>query len=188
MTNEAKHKRRFTAIILAYPLGLMLISIASNVLIFGIDPAVIALPSSECVFALVIAATLLVINHTWLMTSTELTRLNYSMHATPEEQDASGNQKEDISKEGLRELERRHNAHRNATENTTHFVFLAFVLSLTSPTALAAQFWIIGYAVARLGYTFSYLSGRDGARGLCMSLSLIAMYGIASYLAVSLLV
>jgi hypothetical protein len=39
-----------------------------------------------------------------------------------------------------------------------------------------------------LGYTYSYLAGKDGARGLFMSLSLLAMYGIASYLVMSLVV
>ena len=142
-------------------------------------------PSVECIFALVVAAVLLVINHIWLMTTTELTRLKYKMYATPEEWTASGTLKEDTSKEGLSEIERRHNAHRNATENTVYFVFLAIVLSLVSPPVLAAQIWIIGFAVARLGYTFSYLSGKDNARGLFMSLSLVAMYGMVSYLAIS---
>ncbi len=94
----------------------------------------------------------------------------------------------DAPEEGLRELERRHNTHRNTTENTIYFILLVLVFVLVSPTTVAAQAWIVGFAVARLGYTYSYLAGKDGARGLFMSLSLLAMYGIASYLVMSLVV
>ena len=90
--------------------------------------------------------------------------------------------------EGLRELERRHNAHRNTTENVVYFIILALVFVIVSPPTIATQVWIIGFAVARLGYTYSYLAGRDNVRGLFMSLSLLAMYGMASYLAISLVV
>ena len=41
---------------------------------------------------------------------------------------------------------------------------------------------------ARLGYTYSYLAGKDSARALFMSLSLLAMYGLASYLLLSFVV
>ena len=137
---------------------------------------------------MVVAAVLLVINHTWLMTTTELTRVRFNLYATPEEWAASGTSREDAPEEGARELERRHNVHRNTTENAIYFILLAFVFFLVSPTTLATQVWIIGFAVARLGYTYSYLAGRDNARGLFMTLSLLAMYGIASYLAMSLVV
>ena len=92
----------------------------------------------------------------------------------------------DAPEEGLRELERRHNTHRNTTENTIYFILLAMVFVLVSPTNIAAQAWIVGFADARLGYTYSYLSGKDNARGLFMTLSLLAMYGMASYLVMSL--
>ena len=117
-----------------------------------------------------------------------LTRVRFKMHSTPEEWAASGTSAQDAPEEGLRELERRHNAHRNTTENTIYFIFLALVFVLVSPTTVAAQTWIVGFAVARLGYTYSYLAGKDSARGLFMTLSLLAMYGIASYLVISLLV
>ena len=99
---------------------------------------------------------------------------------------ASGTSRQDAPEEGLRELERRHNTHRNTTENTTYFIFLASAFVLISPTTLAAQTWLIGFGVARLGYTYSYLAGKDNARGAFMTLSLLAMYGIASYLVMSL--
>ena len=46
----------------------------------------------------------------------------------------------------------------------------------------------MGFPLARLGYTYSYLAGKVEARGLFMSLSLAATYGIASYLVICLLV
>ncbi len=186
MTKEDKPKRRTKAIVSAYPLGVLLIGVVLNLFVFGVNPLVVALPSAECIFSLVIAAVLLVINHTWLMTTTELTRVRFKMYATPEEWAASGISRQDAPGEGLRELGRRHNIHRNTTENAIYFIFLAFIFVLVSPTNLTAQVWIIGFAVARLGYTYSYLAGRDNARGLFMSLSLLAMYGMASYLVMSL--
>ena len=176
------------AIVTAYPFGVVLIAVVLNLFLFGVNPASVALPSTEYILALVISAVLLVINHTWLMTTTELTRVRFKLFATPEEWAASGISRRDAPAEGLHELERRHNTHRNTTENSVYFIFLAFVFVLVSPTTLAAQVWIIGFAVARLGYTYSYLAGRDKARGLFMSLSLLAMYGIASYLVLSLVV
>jgi uncharacterized MAPEG superfamily protein len=182
-----KRRQRTIAIVKAYPLILLVIGIVVNLLVFGVDPFAVALPSTESVDALVVAAILLAINHTWLMTTTALTRARFRIHSTPEEWAASGTSPEDVSREGFRELERRHNAHRNSTENTIYFILLALILVFISPTAFAAQVWIVGFAVARLGYTYGYLAGKDGARYFFMSLSLLAMYGIASYLAVSLI-
>ena len=186
MTKEENRKQRTMAIVMVYPLGLLLISVVLNLIVFGVNPAVVALPSTECIFSLAIAVVLLVFNHTWLMTSTELTRVRFSMFSTPEEWSASGTSLQDVPEEGLRELERRHNTHRNTTENAIYFAILALAFILVSPTTLAAEIWIIGFALARLGYTYSYLAGRDNTRGLFMSLSLITMYGLASYLAMSL--
>ena len=174
------------AIVKAYPLGLLLIGVALNLFVFGVSPAAVALPSAECIRALVIAAVLLAINHTWIMTTTELIRVRFKMYSTPEEWAASGTSRHDAPEEGLSELERRHNIHRNTTENTIYYVLLALIFVLASPTTVAAQTWIIGYAVARLGYTYSYLAGNVSLRGLFMSLSLLAVYGMASYLAMSL--
>jgi len=173
-------------IVVVYPVAVLLVSMALNVLVFGVDPCVVALPSAACMRALVIAAVLLLFNHTWLMTATELTRGRFRMHATPEEWAASGTSCDDVSREGVRELGRHHNAHRNATENTVYFSLLAVVFALASPSAVVAQVWIVGFAVARLGYTHSYLRGQDGARGLFMTFGLLAIYGMTSYLALSL--
>ena len=146
------------------------------------------MPSVEIITALVLSAVMLLINHTWLMTTTELTRLKYNMHATPEEWAASKYGKDDVSQEGVQELERRHNAHNNATENTVHFVLLSLLVCIVSPAALMAQVWFLSFAIGRLGHTFSYLSGRDGLRGIFMSVSLISLYGLSSYLLLSLVV
>ncbi|MGC1502526.1 MAG: MAPEG family protein [Sulfitobacter sp.] len=188
MIDDKSKKQKFTRIILAYPVALVLLGLAVNFFVFGIDSATIAMPSYEIIAALILSAVMLLANHTWLMTSTELTRLKYNMHATPEEWEASENIKDQVSPEGLQELERRHNAHNNATENIVHFVLLAVLTSVVSPVAIMAQVWFLGFAVGRLGHTFSYLSGRDDLRGIFMSVSLISLYGLSSYLLLSLIV
>jgi len=186
MTQETIPRRRTMAIVTIYPFGVLLVGVALNLFVFGVVPAAVALPSVETIYALTIAGVLLIINHTWLMTTTELTRVRYNMFASPEEWSASGISPDDAPREGLRQLERRHNTHRNTTENTIYFIFLALIFVLVSPTSLAALVWIIGFPIARLGYTYSYISGRVSARGLMMSLSLLAIYGMASYLVISL--
>ena len=146
-----------------------------------------ALPSNDVVISLAISAALLVVNHTWLMTTTELTRVKFGMSATPEEWATSGRNRDDTTKLGLDELERRQNTHRNTTENVVYFALLAPVFVLVSPPTLAVQVWVIGFGMGRLGYTYSFLSGRTGPRGFFMSLSLVSMYGMASYPLMSLL-
>jgi len=185
-TEAEKGLRRTMAIVKAYPLILLAIGIVMNLFVFGVEPSVIALPSAASINALVIAAILLAINHTWLMTTTALTRARFKIHSTPEEWAASGTSRKDVPEDGLYELERRHNAHRNTTENVIYFILLALILVFVSPTTIATQVWITGFAIARLGYTYGYLAGRDGARYIFMSISLLAMYGIASHLAISL--
>ncbi|MEP3278993.1 MAG: MAPEG family protein [Stappiaceae bacterium] len=188
MQDDTARKARFKWIILCYPLALIVIATLLNMFVFGVSPAVVALPAENLVIALSICAVLLVINHTWLMNSTELTRLDFDLKATPEEWANSDVKPDEIAKKGWAELERRHNAHRNATENTAHFILLALTVCLVSPTHLTAQIWIVLFAVGRLGHTFSYLSGKDSLRGLFMSLSLAGLYGLASYLMMSFLV
>lgn len=185
--SEAKTQRA-KVMIIAYPIVVVLIAALINVFIFDVKTAQVGLPSDDQIVAIVVASVLLVANHTWLMTTTELCRADFGMSATPEEWAASGNNPQNIPKDGLRELERRHNIHRNTTENTVYFVLLSLVFLILSPPVLAVQVWIIGFALARLGYTYSYLAGRDSLRGFFMTLGLLATYGIASYLAMSLFV
>jgi uncharacterized MAPEG superfamily protein len=188
MDEKARRQRKFTRIIIAYPLVLILIAVLANFLLFGVTQAEIALPQIPLVTPLAASAILLLVNHTLLMTSTELTRLKYDMHATPEEREASGHAKEDVSQEGIEELARHQNAHNNATENIVYFSVLALLISLVSPVTLAAQIWIVGFAAGRLGHSASYLLGRDGLRGIFMSISLLSLYGLASYLAICLFI
>ena len=185
--DEMKRQRRTLAIVMVYPIGLLLVGVVLNFFVFGVNSDVIALPSNECIRSLVIAAVLLTINHTWIMTATELTRVRFKMYSTPEEWAASGTNRVDAPDLGVRELERHHNTHRNTTENTVYYILLALVFVFISPTTVAAQTWLISFAVARLGYTYSYLAGKDNSRGLFMSLSLLAIYGMASYLVMSLI-
>ncbi|WP_299480839.1 MAPEG family protein [uncultured Roseibium sp.] len=180
-------KKSTALIIKVYPVALILISLALNLTVFSVEGTAIALPSHHVLAALAIASLLLVLNHTWLMTSTELTRLKYEIRATPEEWKTSGLSKGAVTETGFSELERRHNAHRNATENTTLFVLLAIPFSFVSPSALAASVWLIGFAIGRLGHTYSFLTGKSGARGLFMTVSLLCLYGLAGYTAIALL-
>jgi uncharacterized MAPEG superfamily protein len=162
---EINRNRRTMALVKAYPFGLLLIATILNVFMFGVTPPTIAAPSTGSTGALAIAAVLLVINPTWLMTTTELTRVRFDMYSTPEEWTAAGKSQQDAPEEGLRELERCHNAHRNTTENTVYFVLIVLVFAFVSPPAAVAQVWIVGFPVARLGYTYSYLAGKSNARG-----------------------
>jgi hypothetical protein len=165
MTDNPKRIQKFTLIILAYPVALVLIGVGLNVFAFGIDQPIAAHPSAQVVYALAIAAVLLILNHTWLMTATELTRLNHSIYASHEEWAENDARKEDVARRGWIEPDRHHNADRKATENTVPFVFLASVVSMISPPVLVSQIWIIGFTIARLGYTFSALRGKSGLRG-----------------------
>lgn len=138
---ETRNTQRIARIILAYPFGVLAVAMALNVVAFGIGPVIVSLPSAGIITALVIAAVLLVINHAWLMTATELTRLKYRLYATPEEWVSSGSNPRDASAEGLQEIARHHSAHRNTTENMVYFLFLAGIFVLVSPPVLGAQVW-----------------------------------------------
>lgn len=187
MTEQASRIRKFTLIITAYPIALIALGLGLNVFVFGVDPAIAALPAPEIIWPLILAGILLVFNHTWLMTATELTRLNHNMYASPEEWAENNASKADVSPQGWAELERHQNAHRNATENTVYFAFLALLMAIVTPSILAAQTFMIGFAIARLGYTYSALRGKSALRGIFMSLSLLSIYGIAGYLVLSVL-
>lgn len=119
----------------------------------GVNPYVASLPSPEGIHVLIFSAALLLINHTWIMTSTELVRVRYKMYATPEEWAESGSNESDVSESGVRDLKRRHDAHQNTTENVVYFVLLSLIFAFSSPAIVAMQVWLLGFAVARLGYT-----------------------------------
>lgn len=188
MSSDEYRKKKYARIILAYPIVLIAGAVLINLLLLGVTPASIALPSADLVQVVALSAVLLLVNHTWAMTSTELTRLKYGIHATPEEWRASKTSWDEVSSEGVRELERRHNAHRNATENTLYFAILVPLICLISPVLIAVQVWSIGFAMGRLGHTYSYLNGRDGLRGIFMSISLASLYGLTTYIVLSLFI
>ncbi len=177
--------RRVRRIIIAYPFALIAAAVLLNWLL-GIMPAVPALPSKSLLIALTLSAVMLLANHVWLMTSTELTRLKFGLQATPEEWTKAGKLETDADPIGVREVKRHHDAHSNASENTLYFAVLAPAMMLISPTESLAFIWMIGFAVGRLGHAYSYLSGKDGLRGIFMSVSLVSLFGMASYLALSL--
>ena len=171
-------------IIKLYPVGVLSVSLLVN-FIFGIQPYSITVPSLEIIEALIIGTVLLIINHTWLMTTTELVRTRFNLLATPEELIKSSASMS-VSSEGISELERRHNAHRNTTENVVYFSLLSMAFMFATPATSIALIWLIGFGVARLGYTYSYLTYNTNMRGVFMSLTLLCMYGLASYLLISL--
>ena len=188
MSPDPARRRVFARIILAYPVALTAVAVLVNLVLFDPSPPVAALPASGILWALIGAAVLLVINHSWLMTSTELTRLAQGIRTTPEEWQASAHAKSAVAEIGWQELERRQNAHRNTTENLAVFTFAALAVSFASPDIGAAQLWILAFALARLGHGLGYLTGHDGLRGLSMSLGLIALYGLVSLPLLGLLV
>lgn len=179
-------QRKFSRIIVAYPFALIALAFGLNLFAFGVQPAAPSLPTHAHLAALSVSISLLLANHIWLMTSTELTRLRHNLHATPEEWQAAGTNEREASDTGRSELKRRHNAHTNATENTVYFALLALPSILISASSLVIWVWFLAFAVGRLGHAFSYLTGKDGLRGLFMTVSLTALFGMASYLAVAL--
>ena len=187
-TEEMKRQKRTMSIVVIYRIVVILLSVALNIFVFEVHPFVVTLPSNELFQTLIIATVLLVLNHTWLMTATELTRVRFKMYSTPEEWLASGTNRGDATKKGISELERHHSTHQNTKENVVYYVLLALIFVFSSPPIIVATVWLVGFAVARLGYTYSYLYGKDNARGLFMSLSLLAVYGLASYLVMSLII
>lgn len=173
--------------VVGYPFAVLLIAFAINTLAFDVSSYSAAMPNADIGLILALAAVILCINHTWLMTETELTRIKYKMHATPEEWAANNSSLKNTSDIAKQELARVHNAHRNATENTIHHALLIIPFILGSPTIAAASAWIVGFSIARLGYTYGYLRGKDNLRSLFMTLGLITTYGLASHLIISLI-
>lgn len=183
-----KKQRRTMGIILFYPLGILLVGIVLNFFAVGVRPYVVSLPPIEGIRALVIATVLLVINHTWIMTSTELVRVRFRMFATPEEWAENNSSENDAPEPGIRDLKRRHDTHNNTTENTVYYILLSLIFALSSANVIAMQVWIIGFAIARLGYTYSYFTRNTGLRGVFMTLGLLAIYGMASNLMISIFI
>ena len=76
-TEEMKRQKRTMSIVVVYQIVVILLSVALNIFVFEVHPFVVTLPSNELFQTLIIATVLLVLNHTWLMTATELTRARF---------------------------------------------------------------------------------------------------------------
>ena len=174
--------RRARHLVLGYPFVLFALALLINALVFDITPVSVSLPSSQPLLALVACGCVLVLNHAWLMTATELVRVHGELRATPEEWAASGLDPAQASAQALAELGRAHAAHRNATENTAVFALLVLPFMLVAPSAAAAWLWLLCFAVGRIGHALAYLQRRTDLRGAAMSLSLLGMFGVASNL------
>jgi len=186
MNSESEQNKSSGWIIKIYPFALLLISLVINFLL-GATSIEVKVPSFEIIKVLSISAILLTINHSWIMTTTELTRLRFRIFASPEEWKSSGRSKDSITGEGQFEIDRHLNTHRNTTENIVYYIFLAGIFSFISPTTLIASIWLLMFPLARLGYTYCYFSGKDDIRGIFMSLSLLSVYGISSFLAINII-
>jgi len=171
-------------IIKAYPFVILVLAMVLNYM-FGINSVQISSPSDELFGLILCSAIMLTINHSWIMTVTELTRNKYKIFASPEEWIANGYKKSDVSDKGSFEIERCLNTHRNTTENIVYYILFIFIFSFVSPSQWAAWAWIIIFPISRLGYTYCYFTGQDNVRGIFMSLTLLSVYGMASYLALS---
>lgn len=167
------NKSQGIVLILAYPFVLIILGVLINYFALEIEPVNIALPAQSTISVVLTAAILLLINHTWLMTSTEVTRARLGIQTPLQDDNTNPSQ---LS------LKRRHNAHRNTTENTLYFVLFITLLLFTSPSKLAVLVWALCFSLGRLGYTYGYLSDKTGVREIFMSLNLLSLYGMMSYL------
>lgn len=188
MSDVSEHQNNVKAarMVIVYPFALIVIGMLVNALVFGFSPIVVALPDELAIMGVVIAAILLLANHSWLMTSTELTRIKHGLSTTPEEWAERGAEKSDISQDGWDALERRHNAHRNTTENTIYFAMLSGVMLMVTAPAYLVVLWSVCFGVSRLGYSYSYFTANTDMRGIFMSLTLLSVYAMAGYLFVAL--
>lgn len=170
-------------ILLVYPLVPLFIAVGSN-LAFGVESLDIKLPTHELIRSAALSVVFLIANHTWLMTHSEITRARYGLFATPEEEAESDNGSEGVA--NTNELIRSHSAHRNLTENTVHFALALSIFLILSPPETLAALWLCGFAFMRLGHTYFFLSGNANLRGVCMTGSLVALYGLVTYPVISL--
>eukprot|EP01083_Nonionella_stella_P109081 317694_1 len=184
-SSETDSKSNTRIIVTIYPfvilvIGVMVVHVLS--IIFGIDINAfeVQLPSEAMLRDVVISAVLLTINHSWIMTSTELTRLKYGLCATSEECEKQGKDPDHASKEGLREVKRRHNIHRNTTElkyDLLRVIGHCFCVCITLKNCISCLDFIVSNCPT--GYTTAYILKNTDVRGFCMTLSLLSMYGMA---------
>ena len=119
------------------------------------------------------------------MTKTELTRIDYGIATAPEDATETRVLLDQASQDAKVALARAHRTHQNATENTVYFSLMVPLFLMSSPSGLAVWLWLIGFSLGRLGHSMGYLMARTALRGLAMSVSLISLYGMATYLLLS---
>ena len=153
-------------IVILYPVALATIAVVLNLIVWGVSPMAVSLPSHGGMAAAVITAVVLVVNHSWIMTKTELTRIDYNIAVTPEEAAGARALLEDRGSEATRALGRVHNTHRNSTENTVLFALLLPLFLVSSPTDMAVWVWCLSFGLGRLGHTYGYLTAHTGLRGI----------------------
>lgn len=184
--NQKAPVPRVRKIVFAYPFVLAVVALFVNLVFLGVGPIAVELPTVSHLTAASLAAALLVVNHSWIMTKTELTRIDYGIATAPEDTSETRVLLDQSGQNAKNALARAHRTHQNATENTVYFSLLAPLFLMSSPSELAVWLWFLGFSLGRLGHSIGYLTAHTALRGFAMSISLVSLYGMASYLLLSL--
>lgn len=168
--------------VLAYPWVLFALAGALELWLGSPTSLAFTPPSTQGLVGVSMAGVLVLVAHSWMMTTTELTRLHHSIATTREEQQSGSVIADQASPEAREDLGRQHSAHRNLTENCASIILLVFPFLCTSPGDISALIWPLGFGIARFGHAWAYLHKNTGARGLFMSLSLLSQYAMAVHL------
>lgn len=181
-TEAARHQTKFYLAIVGYPIVVAGVALLINR--YALPAAVqnALWPEQMLLLAFAFSTGLLWLNHCWIMTATELARLKHGIYVVPEEVPPAEQATYAPSPDGMADVGRCQNIHRNTTENSVYFFPLAIGLLLVpvldKTEVGGAAFWFGAYALARLGYTFAYLRAKTGLRSLCMTVTLLANFGL----------
>lgn len=77
------------------------------------------------------------------------------------------------------EVQRVLRAHRNTTDNTLPFLFVALVFVMAGPSALEAYIFLYGFLAARVLYSVCYLKGLQPWRTIFYGISVLLAAGTA---------
>lgn len=77
------------------------------------------------------------------------------------------------------EVQRVLRAHRNTTDNTLPFLFVALVFCMAQPSALEAYIFLYGFLAARVLYSVCYLKGIQPWRTIMYGISVLLAAGTA---------
>lgn len=176
---DASDQKKFYAAIVGYPIVVALIALALSLYVLPTLVSGTSWPENTVLIAIALATGLLIVNHSWIITATELARLKHGIYVVPEEIPSEKQATYAPSSEGQADVARCHNIHRNTTENVVYIFPLAIAIWLAAPQLTESAIWIVTFAVARLGYTYSYLRANTALRSVCMTASLLAMFGLS---------